>query len=115
VHGARPHPDSLLAARTLAARIPVRGALFFQDLGGGAAYEQLPDLDEPLDPRYREETWTAGEAPARLADLPRLADEATRDGRATSPLSHLLAISAIGLEECHYPRAPAGAPRAARS
>ena len=115
VHGERPVPASLLAARALAARIPVRGALFFPDLGGGAAWEQLRDGEEPLDPRYREEPWAEGEVPASLADLPRLADEATRGGRPTSPLSWLLSISAIGLEECHYPRAPAPAPRAGRS
>jgi hypothetical protein len=114
VHGARPAPESLLAARELAARIPVRGALFLGDLGGGAAWEQLPDLEEPLDPRYREEPWLRGERPERLADLPRLADEATRAGRPTSPLSWLLSISAIGLEECHYPRGPAPGPREGR-
>jgi hypothetical protein len=112
VHGARPSRDSLLAARDLAARMPVRGALFLGDLGGGAAWEQLEDLEEPLDPRYREEPWASGGPPALLADLPRLADGATRTGRPTSPLSWLLAISAIGLEECHYPRGPAGALRA---
>ena len=79
---------------------------------GGAAWEQLEDLEEPLDPRYREEPWASGGPPALLADLPRLADGATRTGRPTSPLSWLLAISAIGLEECHYPRGPAGALRA---
>ena len=110
VHGGAPSPGSLLAARELAARIPVRGSVFFTDLNGGAAYEQLPDLEAPLDPRYREETWTAGAVlPSRVEDLPRLADEATRDGRLTTPLSHLLSITAVGLEECHYPRAPAAA------
>ncbi|HEY4769411.1 MAG TPA: hypothetical protein VIH51_02265 [Myxococcales bacterium] len=110
VHGTAPSPDSLFAARQLAARVPVRGALFLGDLGGGAAYERLPDLPDPMDPRYREELWLEGPLAARLEDLPRLADEATRDGRLTTPLSHLLSISAIGLEECHYPRAPAPAP-----
>ncbi|HYY53378.1 MAG TPA: hypothetical protein VE755_10925 [Myxococcales bacterium] len=113
VHGGAPSPEALLATRELAARIPVRGSVFFGDLGGGAAYEQLPDLEGPLDPRYREETWTAGAVPAHVEDLPRLADEATRDGRLTTPLSHLLSITAVGLEECHYPRAPAAAPPAA--
>jgi len=113
VHAGSPSADSLLAARQLAASIPVRGAVFYGDLGGGAAYEQLPDLDAPLDPRYREEIWVAGRAPARLEDLPCLADEATASGRLSTPLSHLLSITAIGLEECHYPRAPAPAPRAA--
>ena len=113
VHGAPPSADSLLAARQLAATIPVRGAVFWGDLGGGAAYEQLPDLEAPLDPRYREEIWVAGPTPGRLEDLPRLADEATANGRLSTPLSHLLSITAIGLEECHYPRAPAPGPRAA--
>ena len=48
--------------------------------------------------------------PTPLEDLPRLADEATREGRLTTPLSYLLSIGAVGLEECHYPRAPARAP-----
>ena len=112
VHAGSPSADSLLAARQLAGSIPVRGAVFYGDLGGGAAYEQLPDLDAPLDPRYREEIWVAGRAPARLEDLPGLADEATASGRLSTPLSHLLSITAIGLEECHYPPAPAPAPRA---
>jgi len=113
VHGGTLSPQSLLAARQLAARIPVRGSVFCGDLGGGAAFEQLPDLEAPLDPRYREEAWMAGAVPLRLEDLPRLADEATRGGRLTTPLSHLLSITAVGLEECHYPRAPAAAPGAA--
>jgi len=115
VHGAPPSATSLLAARELAARMPVRGALFSGGLGGGAAWESLADLEEPLDPRYREEPWEAAEPPARREDLPRLADEATRSGRPLSPLAWLLAISAVGLEECHYPRAPSPAPSAARS
>jgi hypothetical protein len=113
VHGGGPSPQSLLASRQLAASIPVRGSIFGADLDGGAAYEQLPDLDAPLDPRYREEIWVAGPRPCRLEDLARLADEATASGRLSTPLSHLLSITAIGLEECHYPRAPAPAPRAA--
>ena len=32
------------------------------------------------------------------------------EGRLTTPLSYLLSIGAVGLEECHYPRAPARAP-----
>jgi hypothetical protein len=112
VHGGPPSPASLLAARELAARMPVRGALFSGDLGGGAAWEQLPDLEEPLDPRYREEPWQGGEIPARREDLPRLAEEATRGGRPLTPLAWLLALGAIGLEECHYPRAPSPAPPA---
>ncbi len=107
VHAAPPSPGSIYAARQLAARVPVRGALFLGDLGGGAAYEQLQDLADPIDPRYREELWLSGPGPAQLEDLPRLADEATREGRLTTPLSHLMSITAIGLEECHYPREPA--------
>ena len=114
VHGVAPAGDALLAARELAARIPVRGALFHGDPGSGAAYERLPDLEEPLDPRYREEPWVEGAVLGSLDDLPRLADEATQGGRPTSPLSWLLAISAIGLEECHYPAAPPRAPPAAQ-
>ena len=113
VHAGLPSADSLAAARDLAARVPVRGALFQGDLGGGAAWERLPDLPPPVDPRYREEPWRAGPRPTALADLPRMVDEATRDGRLTTPVSHLLSIAAIGLEECHYPRAPARGPREA--
>lgn len=114
VHGAPPSKAPLVAARDLAGRIPVRGALFFGDPFPGAVYEHLEDLEEPLDPRYREEPWVSGEPATRLGDLPRLADEATRTGRPTSPLSWLLSISAIGLEECHYPRGRAGVLRAER-
>jgi hypothetical protein len=113
VYGDAPAPHSLLAARQLAARIPVRGCAFHGDLGGGAAFELLPDLEPALDPRYREEIWIRGPVCAGIEDLPRLADEATRGGRLTTPLSHLLSITAVGLEECHYPRAPAPVPAAA--
>jgi len=114
VHAGPPSADSLFAARELAARVPVRGALFRGDLGGGAAWERLPDLPVPMDPRYREEAWLSGAAPSSLEDLPGMVDEATREGRLTTPLSHLLSIAAIGLEECHYPRAPARGPREAQ-
>jgi len=83
---------------------PVRGALF-TSLENGTAYEMLPDLEQPIDPRYREEIWLPGPLPSRIDDLPALVDAATQEGRLTTPLSHLLAIMAIGLEECHYPRA----------
>jgi hypothetical protein len=83
----------------------LRSALF-TDLGGGNAYERQPDLEAPLDPRYREEIWTRGNGvPRSLADLPSAVDEATSQGRLTTPLSHLLAAVGIGLEECHYPGA----------
>jgi len=105
VHASPPSAADLLAARQLAARRPVRGALFRDHLDGGRAYERLPDLDAPLDPRYRDDVWlSASRLPERLEDLPGLVDEATKDGRLTTPVSHLLAMIAIGLEECHYPR-----------
>ncbi len=105
VHAAPLDGRSLLAARRLAARGPLRSALFL-DLGGGRAYERQPDLEVPLDPRYREEAWTRGKAvPRTLAELPAAVDEATGQGRLTTPLSHLLAAVGIGLEECHYPGA----------
>jgi hypothetical protein len=107
VHDAPPSPGSLLSARQLAARIPVRGALFRRGPGGGAAYEQLPDLEAPLDPRYREGTWEAGRLPAAMKELVALADQGTESGQPIPPLAHLLAITAVGLEECHYRRAPA--------
>jgi len=104
VHAAPLSAATLSNARRLSAQRPVRGALF-PSLEGGAPYEVLPDFDEPFDPRYREEVWLPGPIPSRLEDLPALIDDATREGRPTTPLSHLLSIMAIGLEECHYPRA----------
>ncbi|HET7787528.1 MAG TPA: hypothetical protein VFL36_16270 [Myxococcales bacterium] len=105
VHAAPLDGRALLAARRLAARGPLRSALFL-DLGGGKAYERQADLEAPLDPRYREEAWTRGDGvPRALADLPAAVDEATGQGRLTTPLSHLLAAVGIGLEECHYPGA----------
>src|SRR5438132_7505939 len=93
VHGAPLSAEALLESRRLAAEQPVRGAVFLDSLGDGRAYETVPDLDQPLDPRYREETWTASAAlPSRLDQLPAFTDDATRDGRLTSPLSHLLAL-----------------------
>jgi hypothetical protein len=103
VHAAPPSPASLFASRRLAAERTVRGALFAESLGEGRAHERVADCGEPLDPRYREEMWRSGPLPQRLADLPRFADEATQEGRLTTPLSHLLAAMGIGLEECHYP------------
>jgi hypothetical protein len=102
VHAAPPSPGSLLASRRLAAERTVRSALFAETLDAGRAHERVADCDEPLDPRYREEIWLPGPLPQRLADLPRLADEATKEGRLSTPLSHLLAAMGIGLEECHY-------------
>jgi hypothetical protein len=103
VHAAPPSPASLFASRRLAAERTVRGALFKGSLDEGRAHERASDCREPLDPRYREEIWRPGPLPQRLADLPRLADEATQEGCLTTPLSHLLAAMGIGLEECHYP------------
>jgi hypothetical protein len=100
VHGGTMTPRELRQARELAAVQPVRGALF-TDLRGGVAYEHLPDLPQALDPRYREEAWTAGEG---YEDLVRAMDEATREGRLTTAASHLLAMTAPGLEERHPPR-----------
>ena len=102
VYGAPLDAARLAQARQLAAEIPVRGAAF-PDLGGGAAYELVPDHDDPLDPRYREELWTPAEQePATLAELIARTDEATREGRLTTPLSHMMALMAIGVEECLY-------------
>ncbi|MFL5312512.1 MAG: hypothetical protein ACJ79H_18920 [Myxococcales bacterium] len=105
VHAVPATATALLAARSLAARRAVRGALFRDHLDAGKPYELLPDLDAPLDPRYRDDVWLSGSPlPERLEDLPGLVDEATKEGRLTTPVSHLLAMVAIGLEECHYPR-----------
>jgi hypothetical protein len=105
VHAASPTSAALLAARALAARRPVRGALFRDHLDRGRAYEGIPDLEAPLDPRYRDEAWSsAPRLPADPCELVALVDEQTKDGRLTTPLTHLLALVAVGLEECHYPR-----------
>ncbi len=104
VHAAPPSPASLFASRRLAAARPVRSALFARTLDQGRAHERIDDCDEPLDPRYREEVWVPGPLPQGLADLPRLADEATKEGRLSTPLSHLLSAMAVSVEECHYPR-----------
>ena len=104
VHASPPSPASLLASRRLAAERTVRSALFAGTLDEGRAHERIADCDEPLDPRYREEIWRPGPLPEALHDLPRLADEATKEGRLSTPLCHLLSAMAVGVEECHYPR-----------
>ena len=71
-------------------------------LGGGSGWERLPDLEDPLDPRYRDEVWTPAPLPQSLADLPASVDAATKEGRLSTPLSHLLSMIAFGVEECHY-------------
>jgi hypothetical protein len=105
VHAGPMMPRELKQARELAALQPIRGALF-TDLLRGAACEQLPDLPPALDPRYREETWTAS---GPLNDLVQDIDAATAEGRLTTAASHLLAMTAPGLEERHPPRARARA------
>ena len=100
VHGAPPSADSILSSRRLAAQRPVRSAVFRDHLGGGNAWERLPDLEPPLDPRYRDETWRP--EPSSITNLPAAADAATAKGRLTSPLVHLLSMMAFGVEECHY-------------
>lgn len=105
VHGGPMTPRELGQARELAARQPVRGALF-TDLDSGSAYEQLPDLLPALDPRYREEAWSAGQPSGNLVEG---IDAATAEGRLTTAASHLLAMTAPGLEERHPPRARAAA------
>jgi hypothetical protein len=94
----------LREARALASCRAIRGALFQGDVDGGRPFERTEDLPAPLDPRYREEVWLSSPAlPLSARDLPRLADEATRDGALTTPVSHLLSATAIGMEECHPP------------
>jgi hypothetical protein len=113
VHGAPPSPRSLLGARQLAASKAVRGAAFLDHLDRGRSYEVLPDLPAPQDPRYREEVWLrSGAAALHLGDLARSVDEATAQGRLTTPVSHLLSLTAVGMEECHAPPARAPSPRA---
>jgi hypothetical protein len=103
VHGSPLNAAGLLGSRRLAAELPVRGAVFLDSLGRGAAYELLPDQPDPLDPRYREELWTASnKLPTSFDELIALTDEATSEGRLTTPLSHLLAMMGVGLEECLY-------------
>ena len=100
----------LASSRQLAAHRPIRGALFRDHLSGGRAFELLPDLEPPVDPRYREETWVTRGAPSALArplpttlaELVKSVDEATASGTLTTPLTHLLSLTAVGLEECHF-------------
>jgi len=94
----------LREARALASRRAIRGASFQGDLDGGRPFERTSDLPAPLDPRYREDVWLASPAlPLSARDLPGLADEATRGGVLTTPVSHLLSATAIGMEECLAP------------
>src|SRR5258706_2477381 len=99
VHGAPPSPESILSSRKLAAGRPVRSAVFRDHLGAARAWERLPDLEPPFDPRYRDETWQPGPAASSLVEL---ADAATAEGRLTTPLAHLLSMMSFGVGECHY-------------
>jgi hypothetical protein len=106
--------EDLREARGLASRRAIRGALFKGDLDGGRPFERTGDLPAPLDPRYREETWAGSSSlPLSALDLPRFVDEATRDGALTTPVSHLLSATAIGMEECHPPPRTVPSPPAA--
>jgi hypothetical protein len=106
--------EDLREARGLASRRAIRGALFKGDLDGGRPFERTGDLPAPLDPRYREETWAGSSSlPLSPLDLPRFVDEATRDGALTTPVSHLLSATAIGMEECHPPPRTVPSPPAA--
>ncbi|MCA1827839.1 MAG: hypothetical protein ABR567_01960 [Myxococcales bacterium] len=102
VHGAPPSAESILSSRRLAAQRPVRGTVFRDHLGNGRAWERLPDFEPPLDPRYRDDAWSAGPVPPSLAELPAAVEAATAKGRLTSPLVYLLSMMAFGVEECHY-------------
>lgn len=104
VFGAPPSPETVAASRRLAAHAPVRGAVFRGTLGGGRAWERLPDLDAPLDPRYRDDIWDDGPLPQTLHALVGHVDEATREGRLATPLAHLFSIMSFGVDECVYPR-----------
>ena len=105
--------DDLREARALASRRAIRGALFKGDLGSGKPFERVGDLPMPLDPRYREDAWIPSPSvPLAAWDLPRFADEATRSGALTTPVSHLLSATAIGMEECHPPPRPVPSPPA---
>jgi hypothetical protein len=107
VHGAPPDAETIVASRRLAAIRPVRGAVFRGNLAGGRPWEALPDFAEPLDPRYRDETWDDGALPQSLDALPAAVDAQTAEGRLSTPLVFLLSMMAFGVEECHY--APAAA------
>jgi len=105
--------EDLREARALASRRAIRGALFKGDLGSGKPFERAGDLPAPLDPRYREDAWISSPSvPLAAWDLPRFADEATRSGALTTPVSHLLSATAIGMEECHPPPRPVPSPPA---
>jgi hypothetical protein len=115
VHTSPLRAETLREARLLAARRPIRAALFRDHLDRGRPYEEVADLPPPLDPRYREEIWIAkGALPLSPWDLVSLSDQATAGGFLTTPVSHLLSATAIGMEECHAPPRPAPSPRAGR-
>jgi hypothetical protein len=115
VHTSPLRAETLREARLLAARRPIRAALFRDHLDRGRPYEEVRDLPPPLDPRYREEIWVAGGAlPLSPWDLVSLSDQATAGGFLTTPVSHLLSATAVGMEECHAPPRPAPSPRAGR-
>jgi hypothetical protein len=99
VHGAPPSAESIVFSRRLAAQRPVRGAIFRDHLEKGSPWERLPDLEPPLDPRYRDDAWTAAPVSAPLVAH---VDAATAKGRLTSPLVYLLSMMSFGVEECHY-------------
>jgi len=104
VHATPLRADDLREARALASRRAIRAALFRDHLDSGRPFERTGDLPAPLDPRYREEVWTESPSlPLSAGDLPRYADEGTRGGVLTTPVSHLLSATAIGMEECHPP------------
>jgi len=115
VHTSPLRAETLREARLLAARRPIRAALFRDHLDRGRPYEEVADLQPPLDPRYREEIWVAaGALPLSPWDLVSLSDQATGGGFLTTPVSHLLSATAIGMEECLAPPRPAPSPRAGR-
>jgi hypothetical protein len=101
-------PGDLRDARLLASSKAIRGALFRDHLDGGKPFERVADLPGALDPRYREEVWIgSGPVPSAPRELAAQVDQATLGGVLTTPVSHLLAATAIGMEECHAPPRPA--------
>lgn len=85
----------LAETRAVAAMHPIAGALFSRVRGG--AYERLPArLGAPRDPRYREDEWIAPDGDGDFIDS---VTAATKYGRLTTPLSHLLAHMRVGFGE----------------
>lgn len=90
-------PVLLAEARRVAAVHPLAGALYLRVRG--SAYERLPaKISPPRDPRYREDEWSV-DLGASSGPLLEDVSAATKLGKLSTPLSHLLAHMRVGFGE----------------